>query len=95
MINIITECKQQAGIQDNPDQEGLDLFAELIIKECIELVETTPRHCAFTTHDLSTVECTIQKTSERLHGYFGIQQIYKTTSERTSIKEIPKTRRSL
>ena len=29
--------KQQAGIQDNPDQAGLDLFAELIVKECAEL----------------------------------------------------------
>jgi predicted glycosyl hydrolase (DUF1957 family) len=95
MINRITEFKLRAGIQDNPDQEGLDLFAELIIKECIELVETTPRHCAFTTYDLNTVECTIQKTSERLHEYFGVKQTYKTTSERTSIKDIPKTRRSL
>jgi uncharacterized protein YjaG (DUF416 family) len=27
----IKELKQQAGIDFNPDQEGLDLFAELII----------------------------------------------------------------
>ena len=33
MIDLI-ELKQRAGIQDNPDQEGLDLFAELIVKEC-------------------------------------------------------------
>jgi hypothetical protein len=26
--------KQQAGIDFNPDQEGLDLFAELIVREC-------------------------------------------------------------
>ncbi len=32
-MNLL-ELKQQAGIQDNPDQEGLDLFAELIVKEC-------------------------------------------------------------
>jgi hypothetical protein len=32
------ELKLQAGIQDNPDQEGLDLFAELIVKECAGLV---------------------------------------------------------
>ena len=29
--------KQQAGIQDNPDQTGLALFAELIVKDCAEL----------------------------------------------------------
>ena len=32
-MNLL-ELKQQAGIQDNPDQEGLDLFAELIVQEC-------------------------------------------------------------
>ena len=32
-MNLL-ELKQRAGIQDNPDQEGLDLFAELIVKEC-------------------------------------------------------------
>ena len=29
----------QAGIQDNPDQEGLDLFAELIVRECAAIAE--------------------------------------------------------
>ena len=31
MNKRIKELKQQAGIDFNPDQEGLDLFAELII----------------------------------------------------------------
>ena len=30
----LQELKQRAGIADNPDQEGLDLFAELIIEQC-------------------------------------------------------------
>jgi hypothetical protein len=34
MKNQIRELKLRAGIEHNPDQEGLDLFAELIIKEC-------------------------------------------------------------
>ncbi len=33
----LQELKQQAGIQDNPDQEGLDLFAQLIVQECADL----------------------------------------------------------
>ena len=70
-------------------------FAKLLLLECIELVETTPRHCAFTTYDLGTVECTIQKTSERLHEHFGMKRRYKTTDERAGIKEISNTRRSL
>ena len=34
-MNLL-ELKQQAGIQDNPDQEGLDLFAELIVRDLID-----------------------------------------------------------
>jgi len=34
---MINDLKLQAGIQDHPDQEGLDLFANLIIKECADL----------------------------------------------------------
>jgi hypothetical protein len=34
MNSKITELKQHAGIDHNPDQEGLDLFARLIAKEC-------------------------------------------------------------
>jgi hypothetical protein len=33
----LQELKQKSGIQDNPDQEGLDLFASLIIQECADL----------------------------------------------------------
>ena len=33
----LQELKLQAGIQDNPDQEGLDLFSRLIIQECADL----------------------------------------------------------
>jgi hypothetical protein len=36
-MKILPELKQQAGIDANPDQAGLDLFAELIVKECAEL----------------------------------------------------------
>ena len=37
MNELIKQLKQQAGIDFNPDQEGLDLFAQLIVKECIEI----------------------------------------------------------
>ena len=37
MNERIRDLKQQAGIDDNPDQEGLDLFAELIVRECAEV----------------------------------------------------------
>ena len=34
MNERIKLLKQQAGIDYNPDQEGLDLFAELIVEAC-------------------------------------------------------------
>ena len=40
MNQQIRELKQQAGIQDNPDQEGLDLFAELMVQDCIRILHS-------------------------------------------------------
>jgi len=37
MNERLKELKQQAGIDFNPDQEGLDLFAELIVRECMDI----------------------------------------------------------
>ena len=34
MNSKILELKQRAGIDFNPDQEGLNLFARLIAEEC-------------------------------------------------------------
>jgi hypothetical protein len=36
MNEKLTLLKQKAGIDYNPDQEGLDLFAELIVEECYQ-----------------------------------------------------------
>ena len=37
MNKRINEFKLKAGIEDNPDQEGLNLFARLIVEECARL----------------------------------------------------------
>lgn len=39
MNTLIQQLKQQAGIDDNPDQEGLDLFARLVAEECARIAE--------------------------------------------------------
>jgi hypothetical protein len=41
MNKKIKELKQAAGIDFNPDQEGLDLFAQLIIERCVESFHQT------------------------------------------------------
>jgi hypothetical protein len=38
-MSILQELKLQAGIDANPDQEGLDLFAELIIKQSAKFMD--------------------------------------------------------
>ena len=38
MNDNLTQLKQQAGIADNPDQEGLDLFARLIVEQCCKVL---------------------------------------------------------
>ena len=40
MNELIQRLKQQAGIDYNPDQEGLDLFAQLIVEECVTIAES-------------------------------------------------------
>ena len=37
MNERIKQLKLHAGIQDNPDQEGLDLFAEMIVKDFYDI----------------------------------------------------------
>ena len=37
-MSRIKQLKILAGVQDNPDQEGLDLFATMIIDECMDAV---------------------------------------------------------
>jgi hypothetical protein len=39
MNSTVTKLKQQAGIDFNPDQEGLDLFARLIAEECATIAQ--------------------------------------------------------
>ena len=39
MNEKLKKYKDRAGVFDNPDQEGLDLFAELIIKEVDSIMQ--------------------------------------------------------
>lgn len=43
--------------------EDLGKFAQLIVKDCLDELETDYRskHCAYTTHDLGIVQCTLDK----------------------------------
>lgn len=47
-------------------------FAELIVQDCISIVESTPTHCAFTSYQYPIVTCTISKSVEILKTEFGL-----------------------
>ena len=53
MNERIQLLKQHAGINDNPDQEGLDLFAQLIVAEVITIVQDQKNYNStiYTSHD--------------------------------------------
>jgi len=49
-----------------------DKLYNLIIQECITAVENTPKHCAYTTYDLTVVDCTIKKSVESIKQHFNL-----------------------
>ena len=73
MKQKVHELALQAGGSHYPSVGGelLEKFADLLIAECIEVVKNTPTHCAYTTHDQSTVICTINKSVEELKKHFN------------------------
>lgn len=83
-MNRIEELKQQAGIQDNPDQEGLDLFANKLIEDLYMLCDQAWAHNEKekTKEGVSNVEQLIfagamaqcQKMKENIAEFFGVKQ---------------------
>jgi hypothetical protein len=66
-LNLL-ELKQQAGIQDNPDQEGLDLFAELIVRECAGICHKMAEDSdSYVVHDGDTC-------AEQIKKHFGVEE---------------------
>ena len=53
------------------NSDTLEQFAKLLIEECIRVVENTPTTCAYTTHDLVAVKCTIGNSVAALKEHFG------------------------
>ena len=71
MNKLITELKQQAGIDANPDQEGLDIFAKLIIKECSEIARRTILTGSGVDPDNFTGTVT---TVQQINQHFGVEE---------------------
>lgn len=80
---ILKELALQAGGSHYPEVGGatLEKFAELLLEKVIEVVQTTPTHCAFTTYDLGVVECTLKKTVGAIESKFDIPHNYERENE--------------
>lgn len=70
MNERLKELKQQAGIDFNPDQEGLDLFAELIIQECIDCAEWVGRMNTTAVEPVNTAHAIVK----RIEKHFGVEE---------------------
>jgi hypothetical protein len=65
---------KEAGFSTTFEIDRLEKLIEITIKECVVAIKNTPTHCAFTTHDLGTVQCTIDKTIETVYNHFNMDK---------------------
>ena len=74
MKEIYKQLALQAGGSHYPDVGGdlLEKFAELLVKECIDVVGKTPTTDACTTFDLGLIEGTIDKSIKQLKQRFEL-----------------------
>jgi hypothetical protein len=72
MKQKIHDLALEAGGSHYPTVGGANLekFAELLIEECIRVVESTPLHCAKTTFQEDIVKCTIKQSVNALRENF-------------------------
>ena len=72
MKQKIHDLALEAGGSHYPTVGGttLEKFAELLIEECIQVVEATPMHCAMTTLHEGIVKCTITESVKTLKEHF-------------------------
>jgi len=70
------------------NREDVEDLLYKVLRECVTIVEDTPRHCAFTTHDLGLVECTVEMSAEQLRKRFGLKKYYGVINEGIMGREI-------
>jgi hypothetical protein len=75
MNKLIEDLKRRANIDFNPDQEGLDLFATLIIQECVNAVkEFSVEQSRQNMDEGLYVAMRIVEATWKIKKHFGIEQ---------------------
>jgi len=72
MNEKLKKYKDRAGVFDNPDQEGLDLFAELIVKECMNTID--PKTGNKWIKDQSQEEFWRNHSVHLIEKHFGVEE---------------------
>ena len=71
MKNRIDQLREQCAIECmGVRQFDEQKFAELLIRECLEAIEKTPKHLAHTTYELSLMSASIREVSETVKRHF-------------------------
>jgi len=74
---ILERLKRHAGVEDNPDQEGLDLFALLIVQECLTIVDDLVDKQAdgsWTSNELYTdYNGALHLADQQIKQHFGVE----------------------
>jgi hypothetical protein len=75
MRSITKEIVKQVGTDVSGKwiaTDKADTMIELTVAECILAVQNTGKQCAITTHDLGTVDCTIEKSVQSIKQHFNL-----------------------
>ena len=64
----------------------VEKLIELTVRECIESIDQTPTHCAYTSYDLSIVKCTLEKSIDKLHMDFELKKHHSKDFDYDSIR---------
>ena len=78
MNKTISECLTKAEVpimclKHFNGHIDIEKFAELIVNECIAVIQHIDFHDAHTTYDLGLVKSTIAKCQTRLKDHFGVE----------------------
>ena len=73
MNERILEIARQVWPDPNISHANHVMFAELIVRECITVVENTDKTQAYTTYDLAQIEGTMSKCVKNIKEHFGVR----------------------
>lgn len=74
MKEIYHNIALQVGGSHYPTVGGdlLEKFGDALVKEVLQTIDNSPKHCAITTFDKGMVDCTIQEMTKKIKDRFNV-----------------------